>query len=62
MTTPRNTKRQRLERAGWQHVAGWLPRDEAEAVQNMMRKHAPHAEQIGTTGQAHRGRPRGDEK
>lgn len=51
----------RLERAGWRHVAGWLPRDEAEAVENMMRKRAPDAEKIGATGQGHRGRPRGDE-
>lgn len=30
--TPRNTKRQRLEAAGWRHVSGWLPAHIASEV------------------------------
>lgn len=56
--TPRNTKRQRLERAGWLHVSGWLPRAEAEPVAERIDAHASEAERIGESGQERRGRPR----
>lgn len=61
MTTPRNTKRQRLERAGWRYVSGWLPADEAQDVAVMLKKREPVAEKIGASGPRRRGRPRKDE-
>jgi len=58
--TPRNTKRQRLEAAGWRHVSGWIPPDAVatdmavgvtliELVQNTIILSADEAEIIATT-------------
>ena len=55
--TPRTTKRQRLERAGWVYVAGWLRQERGEQVNAEIRTVAEEAERIGSSGQERRGRP-----
>lgn len=47
--TPRNTKRQRLEAAGYRHVSGWLPAARADWVEAEIAEHAEKAERIAET-------------
>lgn len=39
MTTPRNTARDRLQDAGYEHVSGWLPLKSAKRVQRQIAEH-----------------------
>lgn len=56
MTTPRTSKRQRLEAAGYRHVAGWLPEDEARWVAPLIDAHAAEVDRIAETSKPS-GRP-----
>ena len=49
--TPRTTKRQRLEAAGYRHVSGWLPADTGDyrEVVAAIEQHAAEVERIAET-------------
>lgn len=57
--TPRNTKRQRLEAAGYIHVAGWLPTMKALVVEANI---ASHREEVHRIAETHKssGRPKAE--
>ena len=64
MTSLRNTRRQRLEAAGWTYVAGWLPPEHgkwAEDTKRGIAAHAPEADRIAATARQP-GRPKGEGK
>lgn len=55
--TPRTTKRQRLETAGYRHVSGWVSIADADEVAAMVEYHAEDVQRIGETLKKS-GRPR----
>jgi hypothetical protein len=58
MPTPRTTKSQRLETAGYRHVSGWLPAERAEEIKMEIAAHINDVERIGETLKPS-GRPKG---
>lgn len=55
--TPNTTKRQRLESAGYRHVAGWVPQAYAVKVEYQIAAHAEDVQRIAETSKPS-GRPR----
>jgi hypothetical protein len=55
----RITTKRRLERAGYAHVAGWLPDDEAAKVAEQIEQHREEAERAASVARPI-GRPRKD--
>ena len=49
MSIPRSTKRQRLNRAGYVQVSGWLPRKYGETVRTQIEMHREDVERIAKT-------------
>lgn len=48
-TTPRSTKRKRLDLAGWTYCEGWLPKREAIGVLQLIARHRDEALDLATT-------------
>lgn len=63
MTAHRNTRRQRLEAAGWTYIAGWLPGDwhTTGVIESEIERHAAEADRIAATARQP-GRPKGEGK
>lgn len=57
--TPRNTKRQRLEAAGYRHVSGWLPAGSGD-YREVVAAIEQHAEDVGRIAETRKpsGRPK----
>lgn len=56
--TSRKAQQRRLERAGYQHVAGWLPIEDARKVSRLIEDNRERAEDIAASPPLPVGRPR----
>jgi hypothetical protein len=61
MKTPRPTRKDRLEAAGYTYVAGWLPNDETITLGRLIEAHRSDVERIAET-KPPRGRPKRETK
>lgn len=53
----RQSNKRRLEKAGYRHVAGWVPERYAKGIEEVVKVHAKRVDELLAEPMAPRGRP-----